>query len=112
MYGDVVRRARLSRNLTQLQLAEISGVGQTNISAIETGRRQPSAATLHQLLMSCGYEVLAQAGDKVIPLPASPDDLPGDFSESPAVPVDTDDRTRARMFTALVDVVAATHRER
>lgn len=112
MYGEVVRRARKSRNLTQAQLAEISGIEQTNISSIETGRRQPSAATLHQLLMSCGYEVVAQAGDKVIPLPASPDDLKGDVPESPAVPAETDDRTRARMFTALVDVVAATHRQR
>ncbi|MBA2607773.1 MAG: helix-turn-helix transcriptional regulator [Actinobacteria bacterium] len=94
-----------------MQLAEISGVEQTNISAIETGRRQPSASTLHQLLMSCGYEVVARAGDKIIPLPASPDDLPGDVAESPAVTADTDDRTRALMFAALVDLAAAMQRQ-
>jgi transcriptional regulator with XRE-family HTH domain len=95
MYGDVIRRARQSRGLTQAELAEISGVDQPNVSAIENGKRQPSAATLHQLLLACGYELLAAAGDKVIPLPASPDDAPGGAPVAPATPLTAKQRTRA-----------------
>ena len=71
MYGDVVRRARLDRGMTQGELAAASGVAQANISAIENGRRQPSAETLHRLFAACGYDLVAVAGDERIRLEAS-----------------------------------------
>ena len=110
MYGDVVRRARRSRGLTQAQLAAISGVDQPNISAIELGRRQPSAATLHQLLLACGYEVLAAAGDNIIRFPASADDVPGDVVAS--VPVPLTPKQRVAAVAAALDASEAIVRGR
>jgi transcriptional regulator with XRE-family HTH domain len=109
MYGNVVRAARAARELTQTDLAEISGIEQSNISAIESGRRQPSAATLHRLLLACGFEVLAAAGDRVIPFPASPDDLPGDAPTAPPL-APKSGRERARMFRAVLETAEATLR--
>lgn len=110
MYGEIVRRARGSRGMTQAQLAEISGVAQANISAIERGRRQPAAATLHQLLAGCGFEVLAVAGERVIPFPTSPDDFPGD-GPAPA-PLDVPLATRVRMLVGALDAAEAIVRAR
>lgn len=110
MYGDVVRKARELRSLTQTQLAEISGIEQSNISAIENGRRQPSAATLHQLLLACGFEVLAAAGELVVPFPASEDDAPGDAPADPPVPRSS--RERNRMMMAALQAAEATVRSR
>ena len=59
MYGTFVRAAREARNLTQHDLAATSGVAQSNISAIENGRRIPSADTLNRLLVACGFELAA-----------------------------------------------------
>lgn len=74
MYGSVVRRARSARGLTQVELAEVSGIAQANISAIENDRRHPSTETLHRLLLSCGFELVAVAGARTIPLPPPLDD--------------------------------------
>jgi transcriptional regulator with XRE-family HTH domain len=110
MYGDVVRKAREARGLTQTQLAEISGVEQSNISAIEHGRRQPTAATLHRLLLACGFEVLAVAGDLVVPFPASPDDIAGNAQTDPPTP--RNDAERNRMLMAALRASEATLRAR
>jgi transcriptional regulator with XRE-family HTH domain len=114
MYGSVLRRARAHRGLTQIQLAEISGVEQPNISAIETGRRTPSTETLHRLLTACGFELLAVAGERTLPLPvhdggggaAAPE--PSDDSAPPDLPMST----RVRMLTAALDAAEATVRAR
>lgn len=103
MYGSVVRRARTARGLTQVELAEVSGVAQANISAIENDRRHPSAETLHRLLLSCGYELVAVAGARTIPLPPPLDDgdphVLGDLlradrdPDDPRAPADPSPRT-------------------
>ncbi|HVM13129.1 MAG TPA: helix-turn-helix transcriptional regulator [Egibacteraceae bacterium] len=93
MYGDFVRRVRRARGLTQSELAEISGVRQSNLSAIESSRRVPSADTLNRLLVACGFELSATAGGRTIycPLPRGgwfPDeDVP---ARSPGDPPDED----------------------
>lgn len=46
--------ARAERNLTQAQLAELSGIRQSNISRIESGRCSPTIATLQRLAMAMG----------------------------------------------------------
>lgn len=49
---DVIRAlidARIARNLTQKQLAELSGVNQSDISKIENGTRNPSIRLLQKL---------------------------------------------------------------
>ena len=49
---DVIRGlidARIASNLTQKQLAELSGVNQSDISKIENGTRNPSIRLLQKL---------------------------------------------------------------
>ena len=96
--------------MTQTELADVSGIEQSNISAIEAGRRQPSAATLHQLLLSCGYEVLATAGDRVIPFPASDDDAPGDVPTER--PRRLSENERAQQLRGLLDLAEIALRAR
>jgi transcriptional regulator with XRE-family HTH domain len=114
MYGDFVRRVRRSRGLSQRQLAAISGVRQPNISAIEADRRMPSADTLNRLLVSCGYELAAVAGERMVfaPLPERgwfPDEgRPGPLDddpvdEAPTVTPDTPMAERVRVINAVLE---------
>lgn len=105
MYGDVVRKARLARDLTQQELAAITGVGQANISAIEHGRRHPSAETFHRLLLGCGFELVAHAGPREIPVPVPDDDL-GDVPAD-TLPPDLPMADRVRMVTAVLDLASS-----
>lgn len=118
MYGTFVRTARESRQLSQRQLAEISGIRQANISAIEHGRRMPSADTMNRLLVACGYELVAAAGPRVIgcPLPSVgwfpdedvPPPLPDDPADHPAlIDRSTTDAARAVVLVAVLDAVDA-----
>ena len=114
-YGDFVRAVRKANHLTQRQLADVSGVVQSNISAIENGRRVPSVDTLSRLLVSCGFELTATAGDRALfctppdedlatrPLPGDPPD------ERPALGADASLTERARVVEAVLDAVDATH---
>lgn len=113
MYGTFVRAIRGARGLTQHELAEVSGIAQTNISAIENGRRTPSADTLNRLVVACGFELSATAGDRTIycDLPADlwsrrlPDDPP---DERPTLAADAPADDRAEVVTAVLDAVDAT----
>lgn len=100
-------------------MAEISGIEQANISAIENGRRVPSAVTLHRLLHACGFELTATAGDDVIGCPPPSghpvgDDLfaEGAVEEPPAVTADTPMVERVRVITAVLDAAEAAVRSR
>lgn len=120
MYGTFVRAVRESRSLTQRQLAEVSGVRQSNISAIEAGRRAPSADTLNRLIVACGYQLSATAGRRTIfcPLPRGAgwfpdDDLPprsGDDppDEPPALGPGAPMEDRVRAITAVLEAADAT----
>lgn len=113
MYGEMVRSARTGRGLTQAQLATVTGIEQSNISAIENGRRAPSAETLHRLLFACGFELVARAGPRQLALP--PPDAHGEDAtivggESPAP--DLPIATRARMLVAALDASEAILRSR
>lgn len=50
--GAQLRLLRRQANLSQLELALITGVSQRHLSCIETGRAKPGAGTLHNLLMA------------------------------------------------------------
>ncbi|MDQ6910934.1 MAG: helix-turn-helix domain-containing protein [Actinomycetota bacterium] len=121
MYGTFVRAVREARSLTQRELAETSGVRQENISAIESGRRVPSADTLNRLLVACGFELTATAGQRTLycPLPLQgwfPDeDLPARSSadppdEQPALASTASIPERARALTAVLEAMDATSR--
>jgi transcriptional regulator with XRE-family HTH domain len=108
MYGQVVKQARLARGLTQHDLARTTGIEQPNISAIEQDRRRPSADTLHRLLLACGFELVAQAGPRVLTFPASVDDEVAPVRAARPIPMPT----RVRMLTAALDASEAIVRSR
>ena len=114
MYVDFIRSLRIARGMSQNDLAEVSGIPQPNISAIERDRRLPSIDSLNRLLVACGFELAAVAGEKVIhcPLPEVgwfPDEgLPGPESgdpgdEAPVLGPDTPIEERVRVITAVLD---------
>lgn len=113
MFGSIVRQARESRGLTQLQVAEMSGIAQANISAIERDRREPSATTLHHLLATCGFRLVAEGGSVTIPIPVNPEDHEGDADRGEVVPARTArDRNRQLMAVLeMTDAVMAAKRE-
>ena len=119
MYGSFLRGIRESRGLTQHELAEVAGVSQPNISAIERGRRMPSLDTLNRIVTACGYELAAVAEDTAIycPLPsvegwfpdddippALPDDPP---DEPPVITRNTPMRERLKVIDAVLDAASA-----
>jgi transcriptional regulator with XRE-family HTH domain len=64
--GQVIRQMREERGWSQAKLGVLSGTGPSGISQIETGRRNPSAATLERIAKALKVEVrelfpLAQA---------------------------------------------------
>lgn len=115
MYGAFIRQVRQSRGLSQRELAEVSGISQPNISAMENDHRLPSVDTLSRLLVACGYELAAVAAGQVIygPFPRGgwfPDeDLPAALADDPpdedsTVGPATSAADRARILTAVLEV--------
>jgi transcriptional regulator with XRE-family HTH domain len=119
VYGAFLREIRESRGLSQAQLAEVSGIGQPNLSAYERDRRVPTAATLNTIVVACGYQLTAVAGPRTVrcPLPRmgwfpdedDPPPLPGDpAEEAPTVTVDTPLAIRLQVIDAVLDIASAT----
>lgn len=105
--------------MTQADLSAVSGIDQPNISAIENGRRMPTAETLQRLLAACGYELLAAAGNRVVAIPPPGDDMfeADDVSdEAPFGPSShgpgLDAEVRARMMVGVLDAAEAIVRGR
>lgn len=55
--AGLIRSARDMADLTQAELAELAGVTQQAISAYETGRMDPTLATLTKLIEAAGLEL-------------------------------------------------------
>lgn len=55
--GAVLRDARLRARLSQTELARRAGVAQSVISAYESGRREPSLATLTRMVEATGHTI-------------------------------------------------------
>ncbi|MCL2503903.1 MAG: helix-turn-helix transcriptional regulator [Coriobacteriia bacterium] len=53
-YTKAIIAARMSQNMTQKELAEKTGIKQSNISRIETGSCSPTVATLQQIADGIG----------------------------------------------------------
>ena len=60
---DLVISARSAANLTQKQLAQRSGVSQSNISKIENGNYQPSLSTLKRIAGALGKRLVVSFED-------------------------------------------------
>jgi len=54
LVGANVRRVRLEKGLSQEQLAEKSGFTQQYISGLESGQRNPTVITLHEIAQALG----------------------------------------------------------
>lgn len=114
MIGAFIRDVRESRGLSQVQLADIAGVSQPNLSAYENGHRVPTADTLNRIVVVCGYLLSATAGHRRVtcavpriswfPDDDDPPTLPDDpIDEPPTVTADTPLDERVRVITALLD---------
>jgi transcriptional regulator with XRE-family HTH domain len=57
--GQVIRSARRASGLSQRELSSISGVAQSTVSEVESGRRVPSSTTIDRLLQSTGHQLIA-----------------------------------------------------
>lgn len=55
--GECIRKARKKAGLTQLQLAEQSGVATISIHQYESGKRQPRLEPLRQIALALGVTV-------------------------------------------------------
>ena len=53
-YVKAIIAARMERNLTQKELAQKTGIRQSNISRIENGNSSPTVATLQQIADGVG----------------------------------------------------------
>jgi len=53
-FGQVLRRLRLERNLTQQELADASGYHLNHISFLERGRRSPNLVVVFDLASALG----------------------------------------------------------
>jgi transcriptional regulator with XRE-family HTH domain len=68
--GQEIRRLREKKGWSQAKLGVLAGTGPSGISQIETGRRNPSAATLERIAKALGVEVrdLFPLGQAPLPL--------------------------------------------
>ena len=119
MYGEFLKRVRLSRGLSQSALAATMGISQPNLSAYERDRRLPSADTLNKILVACGYELAATDGRHTIycPLPNAgwfpDDDLPPPEPDDPVAEIaivgpDATPDERAAALVAVLELAQAT----
>ena len=65
--GPLIKEARTGAGLTQEQLADVTGIHQTNISKLESGTANPSLRTLKRLAAGMGMKL------KLEFVPAQPD---------------------------------------
>lgn len=66
MYGSRIRALRTARNLTQKNLALLSGISQQHLSHLEQGRGGVELATLCKILDALGHEL------SFVPRPPTP----------------------------------------
>jgi transcriptional regulator with XRE-family HTH domain len=83
--GQEIRRLREERNWSQAKLGVESGLGPSGISQIETGRRNPSAASLQKIAEALGVEVRDLFPLEQAPLPDFEDKRPTAEPLSPKV---------------------------
>jgi transcriptional regulator with XRE-family HTH domain len=67
--GQEIRRRREEKGWSQAKLGVLSGTGPSGISQIETGRRNPSAATLQRIAEALEVEVAELFPKAQAPLP-------------------------------------------
>lgn len=63
--GLVLLHARVSAQLTQYEASRLSGIGQPDISAYETGRKVPGFKSMWALLTVYGWELQVKKAQAV-----------------------------------------------
>lgn len=63
--GERIKEMRRKKKITQVELAKISGVRQTTISAAETGVNQPTTTTVALIASALGCTVAELLGEGV-----------------------------------------------
>jgi transcriptional regulator with XRE-family HTH domain len=61
--GALLRAARLAAGMSQRDLARRAGTSQSAIAAVESGRKQPSVATLNRWLAAAGRRLTVESED-------------------------------------------------
>ena len=69
--SHTLRTARLRAGLTQTALAARAGTSQATISDYETGRKQPSVATLARLLAAAGWRLTVDRARRPVTRPSA-----------------------------------------
>ncbi len=73
--GKILKRARVSAQLSQTEVARRAGVAQSVISAYESGHREPSVTTLERLIRATGHRLvldLERSGEYPSGIPDTP----------------------------------------
>jgi transcriptional regulator with XRE-family HTH domain len=60
-----LRHTRKSRQITQVEMARASGIGQSMISEIETGVSQPTVQTLRRYADALGLDIVLKLRNTV-----------------------------------------------
>jgi len=55
--GEIIRQKRIEKDLTQVELAKLSGVSQQRIQAVENGKHNLSFTATEKLLAVMGYKI-------------------------------------------------------
>jgi transcriptional regulator with XRE-family HTH domain len=78
VFGDILRAAREAQGMSHRALAEASGVASGNISAIETGKINPTFRTIKLLATGLGAQLVIgfKPDDTAAPAAASDQDRP------------------------------------
>lgn len=71
--SGVLRDARLRAHLSQTELARRAGVAQSVISAYESGRREPSLATLTRMVEATGHMIRLDLEENTVAIRGLPD---------------------------------------
>ena len=69
--GSLLRDARRRAELTQTELAELSGTSQATLSAYERGSKTPSADTLARVLAAAGVRLVAVPATRPVRIPGA-----------------------------------------
>lgn len=62
--ATLLRTARVRSGLSQRALAASAGTSQAAVAAIESGRKQPTVATLERLLRAAGTELVPASAEQ------------------------------------------------
>ncbi len=55
--GELIRTVRKQRDMTQKELGDLLGIGESRVSRYESGNQNPTLSTLQKILDTLGVEI-------------------------------------------------------